>query len=98
MTRPAAQFGQALTPHQLNVAVFIHTYHAVNDNMPSHAEVAQAFGVRPNAAFEAVQRLKHCGVFEPAENFSKYRFARTHTGTAYRAQITTKRIEQGGAA
>lgn len=87
-----------LTAHQLCVAVFIHAYQAQNDNMPSHAEVAAAFGIAPNAAFEAVQRLTKHGVFEKTENFSKYRFARTPAGAAYRAQIVVKHVEQGGAA
>ena len=89
--------GAPLTAHQLCVAVFIHAYQAKNDNMPSHAEVAAAFGIAPNAAFEAVQRLTKHGVFEKAENLSKYRFARTPAGAAYRAQIAAKHIEQGGA-
>ena len=84
-----------LTHHQLNVAAFIHAYQTNNDNMPTHAEVAQAFGININAANECVHRLKKIGVFEPAENFSKYRFARTQAGAAYRAQIAAKRVEQG---
>lgn len=97
MTKPTPTVGQKLTAHQLNIAVFIHAYQAKNDNMPSHAEIAQAFGIATNAAHECVHRLKKHGVFEPTENPSKYRFARTQAGAAYRAQIKAKRIEQGGA-
>jgi DNA-binding IclR family transcriptional regulator len=96
MTKPTPIIGQKLTAHQLNVAVFIHAYQANNDNMPTITEVAQAFGIQKNAAHECVQRLKKYGVFEPTENFSKYRFARTQAGESYRAQIKAKRIEQGG--
>lgn len=96
MTNTKKPAGAPLTTHQLCVAVFIHTYQTKNDNMPNHAEVAAAFGIAPNAAFEAVQRLSKHGVFEKTENFSKYRFARTPTGVAYRAQIVAKHVEQGG--
>ena len=97
MTKPAPTIGQKLTAHQLNVAVFIHSYHANNGNMPSYKEIGQAFGVQNNAALETVQRLKKYGVLEPTENFSKYRFARTQTGESYRVQIRAKRIQQGAA-
>lgn len=90
--------GAPLTAHQLCVAVFIHAYQAKNDNIPTTAEVAQAFGIAKNAAFEAVTRLTKHGVFEKTENFSKYRFARTPAGAAYRAQIVAKHVEQGGKA
>ena len=90
--------GAALTPHQLCVAVFIHAYQAMNDNMPSYSEIGRAFGCYPNAANETVKRLMGNGVFEKAENFIKYRFARTPAGAAYRAQIVAKHVEQGGAA
>jgi DNA-binding IclR family transcriptional regulator len=97
MTKPTPTASQKLTTHQLNIAVFIHAYQAKNDNMPTITEVAQAFGIQKNAAHECVQRLKKYGVFEATENFSKYRFARTQAGAAYRTQIKAKRIEQGGA-
>jgi len=97
MTKPAPTIGQKLTAKQLCVAVFIHAYQTNNDNMPSYKEIAQAFGVQKNAALETVQRMIVYGVFERAENFSRYRFARTPAGAAYRAQIKAKHIEQSGA-
>jgi LexA DNA binding domain len=95
MTKLTPIVGQKLTAHQLNIAVFIHAYQAQNDNMPNYSEIGKAFGIYPNAAGETVQRLKKYGVFEPTENFSKYRFARTQAGETYRVQIKAKRIEQG---
>lgn len=98
MTKPAPTIGQKLTAKQLCTAVFIHAYQANNDNMPSYKEISNAFGVQKNAALETVQRLIVYGVFERSENFSKYRFARTPAGAAYRAQIVAKHVEQGGVA
>jgi DNA-binding MarR family transcriptional regulator len=98
MTKPAPTIGQKLTAKQLSVAVFIHAYQTNNDNMPSYKEISNAFGVQKNAALETVQRMIVYGVFERAENFSRYRFARTPAGAAYRAQIKARHIEQCGAA
>lgn len=98
MTNTKNPAGAPLTAHQLCTTVFIHAYQTKNDNMPSHAEVAAAFGIAPNAAFETVKRLMASGVFEKTENFRKYRFARTPAGKAYRAQIVAKHVEQGGVA
>lgn len=98
MTNTQKTPGAPLTLHQLNIAVYIHAYHALNDNMPSLSEIAHAFGVQGNASYGTLQRLIKHGVLERAENPRQYRFARTHTGAAYRAQIVAKRIEQGGAA
>ena len=98
MTNTQTTPSAPLTLHQLNIAVYIHAYHALNDNMPSYTEIAKAFGVHNNASLETVRRLKQKGVFEQAENFSKYRFARTPAGAAYRAQIVAKHIEQSGKA
>ena len=98
MTNTKKPAGAPLTAHQLCVAVFIHAYHAMNDNMPNYFEIGKAFGCYPNASNETVKRLMEIGVFEKTENFSKYRFARTPAGAAYRAQIVAKHVEQGGKA
>ena len=87
-----------LTTHQLCVAVFIHAYQAINDNVPSLSEIAHAFSVQGNASYETLQRLIKHGVLERAENPRQYRFARTPAGAAYRAQIVAKHVEQAGKA
>lgn len=87
-----------LTTRQMQVAVYIHVYHELNDNMPTKAEVASAFGVTDNAAFEHIKSMQKKGVFEPSENPNKLRFARTQTGAWFRQQITTERARQGGIA
>ena len=90
--------GQPLTHKQMAVAVFMHVYHASNDNMPSYVEIARAFGVVTNAANEHVQRLKKHGVLELSENTARLRFARTPAGQDYRAQIVDEYVRQGGQA
>lgn len=90
--------GQVMTRQQLAVAVYLHAYQAQNDNMPTHAEIANAFCVVGNAAYESVQRLKKIGVIEATEHTSRYRFARTPAGLGYRAQIKAEHLRQGGAA
>lgn len=84
-----------LTTHQLNVAVFIHAYQAMNDNMPTNSEIAAAFGITSNAAYECFKRLTKYGVLEPSENPCRHRFARTSTGAAFMLQIIARRRSQG---
>ena len=98
MSNTKATPGETLNTHQLCVAVFIHAYHTINDNLPSLSEIAHAFDVHGNASYETLQRLIKHGVLERAENPRQYRFARTPDGAAYRAQIVAKHVEQGGAA
>lgn len=83
-----------LSPRQMQVAVYVHVYHDLNDNLPTKAEVASAFGVTDNAAFEHIKALQKKGVLEPSENPNKLRFARTQTGTWFRQQIINKRAFQ----
>ena len=84
-----------LTARQLQVAVYVHTYLELNDNLPTKTEIASAFGVTDNASFEHIKALTKKGVFEPAENPNKLRFARTPTGAWFRQQITAERARQG---
>lgn len=87
-----------MTKQQLAVAVFLHTYLSINDNMPTFVQISEAFGVWSNTTWCHIQALRKRGVLETSENTSQLRFARTEIGLKYRAQIVAERQRQGGAA
>lgn len=88
--------GNPMTPQQMAIAVFMYVYQQANDNMPTMAQIADAFGTWSNAAHCHVKALRKRGVLEPAENPDQWRFARTEIGLEYRAQIIAERQRQGG--
>ena len=87
-----------MTKQQLAIAVFLHTYLSINDNMPTLVQISEAFGVWGNATWCHIQALRKRGVLETSENTSQLRFARTEIGVEYRAKIVAERQRQGGVA
>jgi predicted ArsR family transcriptional regulator len=85
-----------LTDRQLAIAVYLHRYLLLNDNLPTAVEVAKAFGIWPNAAHEHLVSLTKKGLLEASENRLKLRFSRTSIGLKQHQRVIEKSISQGG--